>query len=461
MYKVALVGQANVGKSTLFNRLLKKRQSVISDIAGTTRDRLEAETTILGTAVTILDMAGLEPSLNINNQLTSATQEQISKAINEADLLLWVVDGQKGIGQHDHRVENILRDQNKPVIIVVNKCDDPKHDLSQYEFFQLGFKDVFPISASHARGMQPLLEKIAEFASQKPETNEGEKENFYHSEQELKLGIVGRPNVGKSTLLNALLEEERSVVSEVAGTTRDSVDSPIPAEHLFGNTFTKWGRVRLIDTAGIRKRGKLGHSIEAWSAIRTYDAIDQAQVVILVLEALEGLTHQDLQISQHLVEAGRPVVLVINKWDLYLEYKKIIFGTKEDESSQNQFLDSVRLQAPFLYWVPVLFISAKEKINLEYLGRLVLSAYNAWSLKVTPEQLREVTDILRNNPRLKNISRLEMSHNQPPVFQVYLEGSRLPHFSTNRQIENVLREQLNIGPTPIKIWINLSRKREN
>jgi GTP-binding protein len=271
-------------------------------------------------------------------------------------------------------------------------------------------------------------------------------------ERELKLAITGRPNVGKSTLLNALVGEERAVVSPIAGTTRDAVDTVLPASNLFGDIFTRWRTVRVVDTAGIRRRGSIDRSIEGWSVLRSYDAIDAADVTLLLLDATEGLVHQDTQVMQRVVDAGKPLVLIINKWDLILKEKDIIAGTEEDDAAQEAFLDDLRRKLQFISWVQVLFLSAATGLHVKVIGKLVNNAYVAWSKVIDQDELDELAKEIKKFPRLNNLKKITFEHSQPPVFHIHTEGKAAPHFSTRRYVENVLRDYFELGPTPIKIW---------
>ena len=451
---VALVGRPNVGKSTLFNRLARKRIAVVADIAGTTRDRLQYELSVEGRRFVMTDMAGLEPALAQNNEISQGTQAQVATALAEADLVVWVVDGAAGATPEDARIAVLLRELHKPVVIAVNKCDNPKLELNQYEFSQYGFDESVPLSAIHGRGIEALLKAVAVRLPADREVGE-----IVAEDKELRLGIIGRPNVGKSTLLNSLSNIERSVVSAIAGTTRDSVDTVIKAEDLFPDTFTKWKTVRIIDTAGIRRSGKIGYSIEGWSVIRTLDSLDRSEVALLLIDATEGMVHQDLQIAQEIADSGRAMVLLINKWDTVLARKGIEKDSEAEQAEQTKFLNTMRAQAPFLFWVQVLFMSAQEKINLHVIGKLVVKAYNAWNLKVDPEDLKSFTKEMKKQPAFKSLLDITYEHACPPVFHIHMEGRGLPHFSLNRQMENALRQYFEIGPTVIKIWNVPSVKR--
>ncbi|HSI20163.1 MAG TPA: ribosome biogenesis GTPase Der [Verrucomicrobiae bacterium] len=452
--RVALVGRPNVGKSTLFNRLLGARFAVVADIAGTTRDRLERTITWEGHSFVVVDMAGLEPALNEKNEIREGMQRQVQAALDTSDVVLWVVDSIEGATGTDRIIAELLRRLGKPVVVAANKCDHEKHEITQLEFAEFGFDPVCPISAMHDRGTENLLKALIAVL---PE--EGTAELVEDDDREIKIAITGRPNVGKSTLLNSLVGEERSVVSPEAGTTRDSVDTIIPAENLFQNIFTRWKTVRIVDTAGIRRRGKIDRSIEGWSVLRSYDAIDAADVTLLLIDAPEGLVHQDTQVIERLLNAGKPLVLLVNKWDLILAKKSIIAGTEEDELAQEKFLDELRYKLSFVNWAQVLFLSAQTGLYVDVIGRLVNNAYVAWSKEIDQDELNALTKQLRTMPRLNNLRKITFEHSKPPVFHIHTHGMQLPHFSTRRYVENALRDYFNLGPTPIKIWVKRSNAR--
>ena len=459
---IALVGRPNVGKSTLFNRLVGRRAAVVSDEAGTTRDVLEASVSWMRREYRLMDMAGVEMQFDSAEQNTpkiilDEMQKKVAETMNEAHLIAWVVDVNSGITSEDMQIAQWIRRQNKPIILVVNKCDNPNKEANLYDFSALGVSEMVGVSSIHGRGMDDFIKAVNRTLGEKYEQFKNIELEYWETdkvqpEKELKISIIGRPNVGKSTLLNALAENERSVVSPIAGTTRDSVDMVIPSENLFHNVFTKWQTVRIIDTAGIRKRGKVGNQIESWSVVRSYEAIESCDVVLCMVEATEGLTHQDLQVMQKAVDLGKAMVLVVNKWDLILARKKAFSNTVEDAAAQEELLESIRAAAPFLHWIQVVFVSALEEMNLESLGKIVLRAYNAWNIKISDEDLKNLTIALRKIPALKNLMSIKLVHNQPPVFHLIVEGKSIPHFSVHRQVENILRENFELGSTPIKIW---------
>lgn len=458
LYQVALVGRPNVGKSTLFNRLVNARKAVVSEKAGTTRDRLKQVVKFGNQSALLVDMAGIEPALTNKTEISLGMQRQVSQALADAAVLIWVVDALTGVTIADQRVAELLRRLKKPVIVVVNKTDHPNHQTNQYEFAQFGFSNLITVSAIHNLGIQAIHEAVESELQQLPKL-EANSTLEDVEDQELRLAILGRPNVGKSTLLNALAEEERAVVSPISGTTRDAVDTLIPAEQFFPGVFTKFKQVRIIDTAGIRQRGKMGHEVEAWSVLRSLDSLDQAQVALLVLDAMEGLTHQDLIVSQKILTAGKPLILIVNKWDLFLQDKQVIAATPEALVAQENFQTQLLSRAPFLAWVPVLFLSATTGLHLSYLGKLINRVYVAWSQLPKQSEVDELVEVLKKMPRLRDLTKITVERAQPPVFKVYIQSNQLPHFSTRRSVESALRDALNLGPTPMKLWFELSNAR--
>jgi GTP-binding protein len=444
-----------VGKSTLFNRILGTRHAVVSDIPGTTRDRLERTITWGERQWTLVDMAGLEPSFQPGDEISAGMQEQVQRALGSALLVVWVVDAASGPTSVDSVIAELLRRIGKPVVVAANKCDHPQHELRSLEFAEFGFEPIIALSAFHDRGTTDLLQAIA--AALPTEVVEQVDEN---REKELYLAIAGRPNVGKSTLINALVGEARAVVSAVAGTTRDAVDTLLPAEALFGRMYTRWEAIRLIDTAGIRRRGKIDRSVEGWSVLRSYAAIDEADVVLLLIDATEQLVHQDTQVLDRIVQAGKPFILLVNKWDAVLSKHKEEWGGEQDDARQALFLDRLRRKLAFAHWAPVLFLSAKEQLNTRVIGRLVNDSYIAWSRELTQADLDELATHLRaSQPRLRNLTSLRQTATKPPVFHIDMHGQKVPHFSTRRAVENALRDTFNLGPTPIKIWAAMSGDR--
>jgi len=395
-------------------------------------------------------MAGIEPVLDAVSELHEGMQRAVHRALHDADLILWLVNGREGVHPLDSQVARVLRGLGVPVMVVANFCDDAAHELGSYEFAQFGFEDIFPVSAVHARGTGVLMEavtsalkKIEAPAPTQYETNE------------LVLALVGRPNVGKSTLLNALLNDERAVVSAVPGTTRDAVDEVIDARDFFDVQQPVVETVRIVDTAGIRRKGKIGTHIESWSIIRTESTIRRAQVVLLMFDTVEGMVHQDLVVAQHANEAGSAVIIVANKWDAVLAAKGIIPGTKEDLAHQEFVQHQVLNTAPFLGWAPLIFVSGQEKIHLTYLKRLIQKAYTAWSAPIVEEDVKALALDLMKHPNIRRMTALRYAHSQPPTFKAFFKGKDEVHFSEVRMIENRLREAMGefAIATPIRIEV--------
>jgi GTP-binding protein len=454
---IGLIGRPNVGKSTLFNRLVGARQAVVADVAGTTRDAVTGEFRWNGRGYRVVDLAGWEPTAG---KVTSAAdaaatrisidaQKQIQRYLEEADVLVWVVDGTEPAHPRDADLNRLAHRLGKPVILAINKCDHPGHRDRVWEFSRYGFPEMVPVSALHGTGVDDVLAAVERVA---PRDNKIISEIESRNDRELRLCIVGRPNVGKSTLLNALAGEDRAIVSPVAGTTRDAIDTVIPSPKIFGSVYTPWEQVRVIDTAGLRRRGAITAGIEAWSAVRTYQAIDQADLVLCVIEASENLTHQDLQIVQRAVTAGKGLLILVNKWDVVLQAQEVAPGTEEEARLRKAYREELVSFAPFLHWTSILFMSARDALYLESIGQEIIRIYQAWNRSYSADELQPLVPILARLPRLQNILRLTFQHARPPVFHVVVEGRRIPHFSTMRAIENVLRRELDIGPTVIKVW---------
>ena len=424
---VAIVGRPNVGKSTLFNRLLGERRAIIEDLPGTTRDRIYADISWEGRELTIVDSGGLEPEPG--STIRQKVKEQVETAIAEADSILFLVDVQEGLMPADEEIVDILRRSQKPVVLAVNKVDSSKQQSEVLQFYELGIGEPIPISAYHGRGIDELLEKATACLPPLPPVP---------VEPELmKIAIVGRPNVGKSLLANTLLGEERLIVHEIPGTTRDSIDT----------VFRYDGEsVVLIDTAGIRRRGRIEPGIERYSLVRTLGAIDRADVALLLIDAVEGITAQDMHILGYIQQAYKGAILIVNKWDL-VEVRDVTLWT-----------EVIRQRAKFMPYLEILFISAKTGYGVEKVLPAAKRIYEE-RLKHLPTPLLEsvVKEAVaahlpprKGGKRLKILNVTQTGVN-PPIFVFLVNDAKLAHFSYRRYLENKLRQFFGFQGTPLRL----------
>ncbi len=426
---VALVGRPNVGKSTLFNRLAGKKISIIEDIPGITRDRIYADCTYKDYKFHLIDTGGIDISDgNFNDEI----KVQASLAIEEADVVVFVVDGKETVTSNDLVVRDMLRKTNKKVIVAINKIDNKKHQDNIYDFYELGLDNYMLISAEHNIGIGELLDEIVDGFSIIQE----------EEDDRLKFCVIGRPNVGKSSLVNALLNEDRVIVSENAGTTRDAVDTIFTYEK---NEYV------LIDTAGMRKKGKVWETTEKYSLIRSMKAIDRSDVCLIVINAEEGIIEHDKHIAGYAIENGKAVVLVVNKWD-----------TIEDKNNIKKWMDMIRNNFQFMPYAPIVFLSALTKKRIHTLMPEVLKAYENSTKEIKTNLLNNVImDAVMLNPppsykgkRLK-IYFASQTGIKPPKFTFNVNNKGLVHFSYERYIENKIRENFDFTGTPIIIkWKN-------
>jgi GTP-binding protein len=424
---VAIIGRQNVGKSTLLNRLAGKRISIVEDLPGTTRDRVFTDVTWNDRSFTLVDTGGLE--LGMETEIDRGVKEQISQAMSEADAIVFMVDVKDGIMPADAEIADLVRRLKKPTLLVANKGDNDKLESQAVEFYQLGLGEPFVISAYHGRSTAELIEKIiAMLPENVPSLDEPEI---------MKVAIVGKPNVGKSMLLNAILGKERTIVSNVPGTTRDAIDTQVD---FMGK------QVLLIDTAGIRKRGQIETGIEQYSVIRSMHAIDRCDVALLVLDATEMFSAQDTHIAGYIQQAIKGIVIIVNKWDLV--------------TNENQALwaENTRKQFKFMAYAPVMFISAKTGRSVQDVMPQAYLVYQE-RIKVVPEA--ELRGAMRdavashNLPRkgkmmlsVKGVSQVAVN---PPTFVFKVNNTKLVHFSYKRFLENKLRESFGFTGTPLRI----------
>ena len=433
---VAIVGRPNVGKSTLFNQIGKKQLSIVDDMPGVTRDRIYMDAVWLNHEFTMIDTGGIE--IESEDKILNSMRIQAKIAMEEADVIIFVVDGRAGLTAADEEVAKLLRTTNKPVVVAVNKIDSVQLDMNIFEFYNLGLGDPVGISASNALALGDLLDKVIE-AFPKDEIEEVD-------EDEIRIAVIGRPNVGKSSLVNSMLGEERVIVSDIPGTTRDAIDTHFIKDDI---KFT------LIDTAGMRRRGKIEEPIERYSVIRSLRAIDRADVVLMLIEAPVGVTEQDKKIAGYAHESGKGCVIVVNKWDMYPD--------KHDRST-NRFTDDLREQLGFLQYAPVLYASALTGQRVNRVTELVKFVAEQQSMRIQTSVLNElIRDAVSVNPpptkkgkQLKILFMTQADIN-PPKFIIFVNEPELMHFSYLRFIENRLRESYGFEGTPLKF---ITRKRD-
>ena len=430
---VAIVGRANVGKSTIFNRMVGERISIVEDVAGVTRDRIYAKASWLTKEFSVIDTGGIELE---NASFTTQIKMQAEIAIEEADVIVFVVNGREGITKEDEYVARLLQKSRKPIILVVNKIDDNQFRDYIYEFYALGVGDPIPVSGSHGIGIGDLLDQIInQLDLQDEETNE----------DEISFSIIGRPNVGKSSLTNAILGEERVIVSNIEGTTRDAIDTP----------FVKDGqKYRVVDTAGMRKKGKVYENIEKYSILRALTSIEKSDVILVVIDGETGIREQDKHVAGYAHEAGKGVVIVYNKWDLVDKDEKTMQKKQKEIYEQFKYLDYAR----------IFFTSAKTGQRVDQIFPLIQESYENSRKRVQTSVLNDVlVDAQLMNPTTTfNGGRLKIFYaNQvavcPPTFVLFSNDPQYLHFSYKRYLENRLREAFGFEGTPIHI---ICRKRD-
>ena len=437
---VAIVGRPNVGKSTPFNQIGKKRVSIVDDMPGVTRDRIYLDAEWLNHEFTMIDTGGIE--FDESNHILKSMRSQAEIAMEEADVILFLVDGRAGLTTSDEEVAKILRNTKKPVILGVNKIDSPQLEMNIYEFYNLGLGDPIPLSATNGMNLGDLLDAIvAAFPEEVPEEKD---------EDEISIAVIGRPNVGKSSLVNQLLGEERVIVSDVAGTTRDAIDTHFVKDDM---------KFMLIDTAGMRRRGKIDEPVERYSVMRSLRAIDRADVVLMVINAFEGITEQDKKIAGYAHESGKGVVIVVNKWDIYPE---------KDDKSTLRFTEDLREEIGFLQYAPVLYASALTGQRVGRVTELVKYVAEQQSMRIKTSVLNElIRDAVSINPppmhrgrRLK-ILFMTQADIKPPKFIIFVNDPELMHFSYLRFIENRLREMYGFEGTPLRLIVRARDEEED
>ncbi|MBJ8052525.1 MULTISPECIES: ribosome biogenesis GTPase Der [Bacillus cereus group] len=425
---IAIVGRPNVGKSTIFNRIVGERVSIVEDIPGITRDRIYSAGEWLNHEFNIIDTGGIDIG---DEPFLTQIRQQAEVAIDEADVIIFMTNGRDGVTAADEEVAKILYRSKKPIVLAVNKVDNPEMRSDIYDFYALGFGEPFPISGTHGLGLGDLLD---EAANHFPKIEEEA-----YDDETIRFSLIGRPNVGKSSLVNALLGQERVIVSNIAGTTRDAVDTPYSKDD---QDYV------IIDTAGMRKKGKVYESTEKYSVLRALRAIERSDVVLVVLDGEEGIIEQDKKIAGYAHDSGRAVIIVVNKWD----------AVKKDEKTMKAFEENIRAHFQFLEYAPIVFLSAKTKKRTQTLLPVINEVNESHSIRVQTNVLNDVImDAVAMNPTpTHNGSRLKIFYAtqvavKPPTFVIFVNDTELMHFSYERFLKNRLREAFGFVGTPIHI----------
>jgi GTP-binding protein len=430
---VAIVGRPNVGKSTLFNIFADSRISIVEDTPGVTRDRLYADAEWLDRKFTMVDTGGIE--IQNTDSIAVSIREQAKIAIEEADVILFVCDARTGVTTEDQEVANLLRRSRKPVVLAVNKADTQTQEMQAYEFYNLGIGEPYMISAANRLNLGDLLDAIVDNFPKEDDDDDDDDDDV------IKVAIIGRPNVGKSSIFNDICGQARSIVSDVAGTTRDAIDVPVVKD---GQTYL------FIDTAGMRRKGKIDEPIEKYSIIRTLRAVDRSDVVLMVLNAVEGITEQDKKIAGYAHEAGKGIVIVVNKWDLY----------DKDNNSTVKFTEMIHKELIFMPYANVVFVSALTQQRISRLPELIKDAAEANAMRISTSVLNQViTDaVAMNQPPMEKGKRLKILYAtqvkvKPPTFVIFCNEPEIMHFSYQRYLENKLRDAFGFQGTPINLIV--------
>lgn len=424
---VSIVGRPNVGKSTIFNRITQSKKAIVEDVAGVTRDRLYADASYLDKTFKVIDTGGITiEDATFNEEI----KIQALIAMDESDVILFVVDATTGITREEEEIAKILRSKNKKVIVVANKVDNQNLIDSIYEFYQLGFESVIPVSAVHGSGIYDVLDEVYPLI---PE-NTGEIEDDI-----IRFSLIGRPNVGKSSLFNVLINEERSIVSEVDGTTRDAIDAQFEVDNQ---------KYEIVDTAGIRRRGRVYENVEKYSVLRSLKAIEKSDVVLWLIDAQEGLIEQDKRVLGYALDLLKPIIVVINKWDLI----------KKETNTQKEFMDLIRSKMPFIDDAKILFISAKDKKGIKNIIPTINELYTKYSSEFS-------TSIINNVLNDAVSAKVAPSHkgqpvrfyyatqisSKPPKILIFVNNKKLVHFSYKRYLENCFKRALNLEGIKLKL----------
>ena len=436
---VAIVGRANVGKSTLFNRLTHTKRAIVDDLAGVTRDRLYEDVMWNGKTFTLIDTGGIE--LKSNDEILKNVRFQAEIAIDEADLILYVVDSTTGITTDDQEVAQMLRRSGKDIILVVNKVERFDDLTDVYDFYALGLDELIPISASHGTNTGDLLDAVHEHLERIPETVENDDDRIH-------IAVVGRPNVGKSSLTNVIIGEDRSIVSNVAGTTRDAIDSAFVHD---GEEYV------IVDTAGMRKRNKIDMATERYSVMRSLRAVDRCDVALFVIDANEGLIEQDKKIAGYVHEQGKGLIIVVNKWDLI----------EKDDKTMKTYTEKIKNQLLFMSYAPIIFVSALTRQRVSNIINIVKSVAEARSVRLPTSLVNEIVRdaVLKNPPPTDKGNRLKIFYATqvdvaPPTFALFVNDPELMHFSYLRYLENCIRKHFVFEGTTIRLVLKTKKRND-
>lgn len=424
---VAIIGSPNVGKSTIFNRIVGDRRAIVDDEAGITRDRLYAKCTWLGHTFSLIDTGGIELK---NKPFQEQIRLQAEIAIDEADIIVFVTDGQVGVSKDDMMVAKMLYKVKKPIILAVNKIDEGYHQADIQEFYSLGLGHPYAVSGAHGIGIGDILNEII---ANLPDGQEEIKEDV------ITFSLVGRPNVGKSSLVNAILNENRVIVSDISGTTRDSIDTPFEKD---GTHYV------VIDTAGLKKRGKIYESIDKYSAIRALKAIERSEIVLLVIDGNQGIIDQDKHVISYAIELHKAIIIVVNKWDL----------VNKETNTMSEFSKKIKDEYKFLDYAPIVYVSAKTRLRIYNLFDTLKQVHSAYYTRIKTSLLNDVlqdAQLMNQAPNF-NGGRLKIYYGSqvasaPPTFVLFVNDPDYMHFSYKRYIENRLRDTFNFDGTPINI----------
>jgi len=437
---IAVVGRPNVGKSTLFNKIAGKRLSIVDDTPGVTRDRLYADCTWLNHEFSLIDTGGLEP--DSTDLILSKIKEQANLALDSADAIIMVTDLTAGVTAVDFQIADMLRRSHKPIVVAVNKCDTIGDNPPEfYEFYNMGLDNLFPVSAVHGHGTGDLLDRIFELIDYDYDASE--------EENVIKVAVVGKPNVGKSSLINRIIGQERTIVSNVAGTTRDAIDVLYENEN---------GKYLFIDTAGIRRKSRVEENIERYSVLRSYMAVDRADVVLILIDAREGVTEQDTKIAGYADDKGKACIIVANKWD----------ATEKETNTMEEKRKDIMQKLGFMSYAPIVFISALTGQRVEKIFPMITDAHEQNNMRITTGLLNTMLAhaIAKVQPPTDKGKRLKLYYMTqastcPPTFIIFVNNAELFHFSYKRYIENCIRENFGLAGTPIRLIIRERNEKDS